>query len=184
MDSDQLLVNGCVAGDRTSQFRLYQKYAPKMMGICLRYAKNKLDAEEILQEGFLRTFKYIHQFIASGSLEGWIRKIIVNCSLSRFKQDINLPDTEFLEETKIQVIADVDIEENLKRKFLIHLIQQLPPSCRMVFNLFVFEGYKHREIAQILQISEGTSKSNLFDAKTILKKSLAVRELKFEGLEL
>lgn len=170
--SEKLLIEGCAAGDRASQFRLYQMFGPAMLGVCLRYSKNKEDAEEILQEAFLRVFKYLHQFQGIGSLEGWIRKIMIHSSLDRYKKKSRLPKTVNLYEGRNEMANEIDITGELHRKDLLELIQKLPNYCRMVFNLYVFEGYKHKEIAEMLQISEGTSKSNLFDAKKILKKSL------------
>lgn len=184
MVSDQLLVEGCKAGDRTSQFRLYDLYARKMMGICLRYSQSRTDAEDILQEGFLRIFKYMHDFKGHGSLEGWIRAVIVNCALSRYKNNARLPKTTAILEESLQIGSAENIEENINYKKMIELIQNLSPVYRMVFNLFVFEGYKHREIARILNISEGTSKSNLSSARMILRNQLVIRELTFDGLAL
>ena len=164
------LIQGCVDGDRHSQSRLYDLFAPTMFGVCLRYSANREEAEDILQEGFLKVLECIHQFRFAGSFEGWIRKIMVNCALQKYRKkhylhaitSIELPDTGYF--------GDEDIVGRLSTKELMQMIQSLSPAYRMVFNLYVFEGMKHKEIAKHLGISEGTSKSNLYDARMILQK--------------
>ncbi len=159
-------------GDRNCQSALYAAYAPQMMIVCLRYAKNRQEAEEILQDGFIRAFKFISHFRQEGSLEGWLRKIMVNCSLQKLRSQLNLrPVVSLDSETDSHRDTD-DIIEQLNGKELLKLIQSLSPVYRIVFNLYVFEGMKHREIAQLLNISEGTSKSNLSDARAILQKAV------------
>lgn len=175
-DSEQLLIKGCIAGERAFQTKLYDLYAPKMLGVCMRYARTKEEAEEVLQEGFLRVFTYIRKFEGSGSFEGWMRKIMVNCGLARYRNKIHLsPVVEwntFLHETDI----NPGIESEISTKELLMLVQTLPAAYRLVFNLHVFEGYKHREIAEALGISEGTSKSNLSDARAFLQKALTAKK--------
>ncbi len=175
-DDQQLIIRGCCAGERSSQAKLYTLYARKMLGVCLWYSRNREEAEEILQDGFLRVFRYIHKFTGEGSFEGWIRKIMVNAALFKYRSKSKLwpvveydPEVHDLEETN-PVMALVNAKE------LVELVQTLTPVYRMVFNLHVLEGMKHREIAGILGISEGTSKSNLADARIILQKALAVKK--------
>jgi RNA polymerase sigma factor (sigma-70 family) len=170
-DADQLLINGCIAGDRSFQTKLYDLFAPKMLGVCLRYAKNREEAEEILHEGFLRVFTYINKFKGSGSFEGWVRKIMVNCALLRYRNKSYLQPVNRLDSSGYDTADTTDIESNFDAKELLSLVQSLPPAYRVVFNLYVFEGYKHREIAEALGISEGTSKSNLSDARAFLQKA-------------
>jgi RNA polymerase sigma-70 factor (ECF subfamily) len=171
-DGQQLIIKGCIAGDRTSQQKLYDLYARKMMSVCLWYARNREEAEEILQDGFMRVFTYLHKFTGEGSFEGWIRKIMVNAALFKYRNKSHLRAVvEYNAETHDgtqtpSVIAMMDAKE------LVKLVQTLTPGYRMVFNLYVLEGMKHREIAEILGISEGTSKSNLADARVILQKAL------------
>lgn len=171
-DNEHLLIKGCIRGERSSQSQLYNLYAAKMLAVCMRYAKNREEAEEIIQEGFMRVFTYIKQFKGTGSLEGWIRKIMVNCALVRYKKKVHLvPVVEF--DSGHCITEDgTDIISILNAKELLKLIQALTPAYRVVFNLYVFEGMKHREIAEVLGISEGTSKSNLSDARTALQKTL------------
>ena len=170
----QTLLKSCMAGDRTSQAALYTMYAPKMLGTCLWYAKNKEEAEEILQDGFIRVFRFIHQFSGKGSFEGWIRKIMVNAALQKHRKNNPLMIVSPLERSIIEIPEFPDILEKLASKDLLKMVQNLPPSYRIVFTLHVLEGMKHREIAQLLGISEGTSKSNLFDARNLLKKALTI----------
>jgi RNA polymerase sigma-70 factor (ECF subfamily) len=167
------LIKGCVAGDRSCQKEMYELYSPQMMTLCLRYSKNREEAEEVLQDGFLQLYKYIKQYKKAGSFEGWLRKIMINCALQRYRDKINLYSIIPLSEAYPYLTTDDDLIDKLSEKELVHLIQALPPAYRMVFNLYVFEGFKHREIAQLLHISEGTSKSNLSDARAILKKSIS-----------
>jgi RNA polymerase sigma-70 factor (ECF subfamily) len=152
-----------------------------MFVVCLRYAANREEAEDIMQEGFIKVFKNLHQFKFKGSFEGWIRKIIVNTALEKFRSgqklylistDQNLPPDIFFIE---------DAFQKLYVKELIKAIQLLPPMCRIVFNLYVFEGMKHMEIAQLLNISDGTSKSHLHDARTILQKQINKNSIKINS---
>jgi RNA polymerase sigma factor (sigma-70 family) len=172
----QRLINGCIARDRTSQKELYSLYSGTLFSLCLRYAKNREEAEEILQDGFIQVFLHIHQFKHQGSFEGWMRRIFINCSLQLFREnERNIKVLPLMEE--YQLPADTTFSNRIFEKELIGIIQSLPPVYRMVFNLYVMEGFKHREIAVLLNISEGTSKSNLFDARNILKKHI-IREFK------
>jgi RNA polymerase sigma factor (sigma-70 family) len=166
------LIKRCIAGERSAQSQLYNMYAPKMMGVCLRYGRNREEAEEILQEGFMRVFTYIKQFKGTGSLEGWIRKIMVNCALQRYKNFMHQKPVIELHAQHYNSKDDGDIMGGLHTKDLLKLVQLLTPAYRLVFNLYVFEGMKHNEIAATLGISEGTSKSNLSDARAMLKKTL------------
>jgi RNA polymerase sigma-70 factor (ECF subfamily) len=151
---------------------LYELYAPKMFGVCLRYAKNREEAEDIMQEGFLQVFKSLQNFKFSGSFEGWIRKIMVYSAIAKYRGKSKLHSVLTIENENIIAYENEDILSRLGKKELLQMVQDLPPAYRMVFNLYVFEGLKHREIAQQLDISEGTSKSNLHDAKLILQRAV------------
>ena len=161
-----------MSGDARAQTELYRLFAPKMFGVCLRYSKDSTEAEDNLQEGFIKVFTYIKNFRHEGSLEGWVRKIMVNVSLEKCRkqnvmypvEDISLYDSKSYSN---------DIIEKMSADELIKLIQELPPRYRMVFNLFVMEGMNHKEISKEMKISEGTSKSNLARARDILKKKVA-----------
>ncbi len=176
MQELHLLINNCIKGDRQSQASLYKHYAPTMMVVCMRYSKNKEEAEEALQEGFMKVFTHLQQFKFEGSFEGWIRRIMVNCSLRRLKSKHHLHAVVNIDNSSNLFEANETIHASLGAKELLLLVQQLPPAYKMVFNLYVFEGLKHREIAELLDISEGTSKSNLSDARVILQKAVLQHE--------
>lgn len=166
------LIKNCIEGDRQAQSTLYAMFAPKMFVVSLRYSKSREEAEEVLQEGFLKVFQFLHQFRDEGSLEGWIRKIVVNCALQRLRSKSRLTPVVDIDPHKEQFVLQENIESRISSKELLQLVMSLPPAYKLVFNLYVFDGYKHREIAEILGISEGTSKSNLSDARTFLQKQL------------
>ena len=175
-DTEQLLIKGCISGGRAFQTKLYNLFAPKMLGVCMRYSPTREEAEEVLQEGFLRVFAYIHTFKGNGSFEGWIRKIMVNCALSRYRNKSHLQLIMRQVSSGFDAAGEINIASNLDAKELLSLVQTLPAGYRIVFNLYVFEGYKHREIAEALGISEGTSKSNLSDARAFLQKALMAKK--------
>ncbi len=176
----QQLISGCVRGSRPHQAQLYNKYCCKMMGVCLWYAKNKEEAEEILQDGFMRVFFYIHTYAGEGSFEGWIRKIMINAALLRYRNKNSNLWVRLEYKAELHDTAEAaSFFSSYDEKELLKLVQLLPPAYRMVFNLFVLEGFKHKEIALMLGISEGTSKSNLADARSILQKK--IYELKKTG---
>ncbi|MEO5782069.1 MAG: sigma-70 family RNA polymerase sigma factor [Ginsengibacter sp.] len=166
------LIQACINGDRYSQSHLYGLFAPKMFAVCLRYSKNREEAEEILQEGFVQVFQSLKNFKYAGSFEGWIRKIMVHCSIKNFRSKTKLHPVVSIESVNVEQLGNDDIISRLGKKELLKMVQALPPAYRMVFNLYVFEGMKHREIAEHLGIAEGTSKSNFFDAKIILQKAV------------
>ena len=150
------------------QHELYKRFAPKMYGVCLRYASNSEEAEDILQEGFIKVFNKIGSFRKEGSFEGWIRRIFVNTAIEQFRKKVYLqPITEMDEDTLEGKYLSV--LDRLSEKDIIQLVQQLSPGYRTVFNMYVVEGYTHKQIAEMLGISEGTSKSQLSRAKTILQ---------------
>ena len=171
VEQTTLLIEGCLRGDRQSQSRLYAMLMQKMFVVCLRYSKNREEAEEILQEGFIKVFEFIHQYKFAGSFEGWVRKIMVNCALQKYRSK-KLHAVVDIDTATLENISNENIISQIGTKELLKMVQLLPPSYRMVFNLYVFEGMKHREIAQHLSISEGTSKSNLSDARNILQRAV------------
>lgn len=179
------IIAGCIAGNRNCQSDLYVLFSPKMMVVCLRYSKNLEEAEEILQDGFIRVFKFISQFKNEGSFEGWIRKIMVNCALQKLRSQVNLRPVIALNAALHDDRYDNNIVEKMSGKEMLNLVQTLSPAYRMVFNLYHFEGYKHREIAELLGIEEGTSKSNLAQAKKNLqnavKKNLTIEKKILNG---
>lgn len=175
MDVIELLIQNCIRGRRDSQNELYRMYAPGMFVVCQRYAHSREDAEDILQEGFIKAFLNLSQYRFNGSFEGWLRKIMINTALQRYRSQTHLhvihDDTDHTNDH----FADEDITMHIEMKELLALVQQLPTACRVVFNLYVFEGFKHKEIALKMGITEGTSKSNLFDARQQLQKAVVRR---------
>jgi RNA polymerase sigma factor (sigma-70 family) len=166
------LIDDCIHGKRASQSQLYSLYAPKMFTVCLRYGRNREEAEETLQEGFVKVFENLSQFRFAGSFEGWIRRIMVNCALQKYRRQSHLHAIVPIESTPMESIGQEEVLSQISTKELLQMVQALPAAYRLVFNLYVFEGMKHREIAELLGISEGTSKSNLFDARAILQKAV------------
>jgi RNA polymerase sigma-70 factor (ECF subfamily) len=159
---------GCLKNDRKQQELLYRALAPRMLAVCMRYAKDKDEAQDILQEGFIKMFNNVHKYRGDGSLEGWVRRIMVRCAISRYRK------------LKPMVLVEDFAEENypfshgynangLEAKDLLKMIQKLPDAYRSVFNMYAIEGYSHQEIGQTLGISELLSRTNLFRARAILK---------------
>jgi len=171
--SESDLIAGCIAGDRVMQEELYNRFAPKMYAVCLRYANNSDDAQDLLQEGFIKVYKNIQRFRAEGSFEGWIRRVFINSSIEHLrKKSAKLMTVTEKEEGTIED-SDISALDTMAEKDIIKLIQDLSPGYRTVFNLYVIEGFAHKEIAEQLGISEGTSKSQLARAKSILQKKVA-----------
>lgn len=169
--NDQELIKGCVKGERASQEALYSHYCRKMMVICQRYAKSTLEAEDILQEGFIKVFAAIKTFRGEAQLTTWITRIMINTALNHQRQKLYLLPMVDVANTNLHETEDVSLADfNLSE--LITMIQSLPDGARVVFNLFAIEGYNHKEIATMLDISEGTSKSQYSRAKALLKSKL------------
>lgn len=166
--SETDLVSGCIRGDRKMQRELYNRFAPKMFGVCLRYAGNAEEAEDILQEGFIKVFRKIASYRGEGSFEGWIRRIFVNTAIEYYRKKTYLQPITEHEENTVEG-KYLSVLDSLAEKDIIKLVQQLSPGYRTVFNMYVVEGYTHKQIAEMLGISEGTSKSQLSRAKQILQ---------------
>lgn len=170
--TDEELVKGCVDNKAIAQKSLYERFSRKMYGVCLRYTDDKDEAQDILQNGFIKVFENIETFKATGSLEGWIRRIMVNTALNHYRQDkasrlkVDLDSVDYMLEGTDGVEGQLDAKELLK------VIQTLPAGFRAVFNMFAIEGYSHKEIAEQLNISEGTSKSQYSRARAYLQKLL------------
>lgn len=162
------LIEGCKRGDRKIQYELYQRFSPKMYGVCLRYAGNAVEAEDILQEGFIKVYDKIGSYRGEGSFEGWIRRIFVNTAIEHFRKKIYLQPITETEENTIEG-KYLTVLDELAEKDIIQLVQQLSPGYRTVFNMYVIEGYTHKQIGDALGVSEGTSKSQLSRAKRILQ---------------
>jgi RNA polymerase sigma-70 factor (ECF subfamily) len=151
---------------------LYQRFAPKMYAVCLRYANNPDDARDLLQEGFIKVYRNLDKFRKEGSFEGWVRRVFVNTAIEHYRRKVNMNSISEREERTAEEGA-FNALDHLAEKDIIQLVQELSPGYRTVFNMYVIEGYSHKEIGEMLGISEGTSKSQLARAKGILQKRVA-----------
>jgi len=180
VEQDRLreIIEGCKREEKSAQKQLFNSFYSKMLGICLRYTKDKDRAQEVVQEGFIKIFDKLDEFDFKGSFEGWMRRIMVNASIDAIrkkKRTAFSTDEEFLFENNSLYEEDDPLEEmliKLKAEEALKAVQNLSPAYQTVFNLYVIENYSHAEIAEILDISEGTSKSNLAKAKQNLRKML------------
>lgn len=179
MEHDQLkeIIQRCAKQDRAAQKELFELFYGKMMGVCMRYTKDRDRAQEVVQEGFIKVFDKLGEFDFEGSFEGWVRRIMVNASIDAIRKRNRQPfstDEEFIF-NEASSYQEHDFDEDLtklKASYAMEAIQELSPAYRTVFNLYVIENYSHKEIAQILGVSEGTSKSNLAKAKQNLREIL------------
>ena len=162
------LIKACIRKERWAQKKLYENHYSKMMGVCLRYSNNKDDALDILHEGFIKVFKNISKYKPGTSLNSWIRRIMVNTSIDFYRKSIRRR-TEDLDQAYHISSANADAISQVTEKEILAAVQQLSPAYRAVFNLYVIEGYSHKEIAGILNITESTSRSNLVKARVKLK---------------
>jgi len=169
---DSALVKKCLKGDARAQRALFDKFAPKMLGLCMRYAKNTEQAEDVLQDGFVKVFTKLSNYSGNGSLEGWIRKIIVNTALDEIRRNVKFKDNVNVDDVDYKLKLDSYIVEGLAADDLMKIVNDLPDGYRVVFNMFAIEGYSHKEIAMQLNISENTSKSQYSRARSYLKVKL------------
>ncbi len=181
----EALIEGCIKGDRNSQHVLYKLYYGKMLGVCMRYAKDHEEARDILQEGFIKVYSNISDFGKSGSFEGWVRKIMVNTAIDTYrknKQSIFQVDSDYVD-ANAEVIEDENESEEyngINPAQIMEAVQKLSPAYRAIFNMYVVDEFTHKEIAAQLGISEGTSKSNYSKAKANLKRMLEDKIKKFQ----
>jgi len=169
------IIKGCLEGSRRDQELLYRRHAPKLFGVCLQYSDNDEEARDILQEGFIKIFQNLQNYKHEGSFEGWMRRIVVNTALEKYRARHNLyrvDDIETINEPEAE--PGNDDYAGVQADDLLYIIRNLPPKYRMVFNLYAIEGYSHKEISEMLSISEGTSKSNLSRARGILQKKVSI----------
>jgi RNA polymerase sigma-70 factor (ECF subfamily) len=167
------IIKGCLAGNRRDQELLYRRHAAKLYAVCLQYSGNDDEARDILQEGYIKIFENLITYKNEGSFEGWMRRIIVNTALEKYRSKHNLyrvDDIDLIQEP--DAAPETEDYAGLEAVDLLDIIRELPPKYRMVFNLFAIEGYSHKEISRMIKISEGTSKSNLSRARIILQKKV------------
>jgi RNA polymerase sigma-70 factor (ECF subfamily) len=167
MDYNELVKN-CLKGNVRAQKALYDHFAPLMFGICYRYTKSSADAEEVLQEGFVKVFHNLHRFRNDGELPAWMHRIMVNTALNYLKQNKRYSSDLSYEEINLHPVSAENPDIHLQAKELADLIRQLPTGCQTIFNLHAVEGYSHVEIGEILGIHEGTSRSQYARARSIM----------------
>jgi RNA polymerase sigma-70 factor (ECF subfamily) len=180
MNSDDQIIVGCLEGKRKAFSLLFENYAPVMLGVCMRYCKNRIDAEDVMQDGFIKVFGQISKFRREGSFEGWIKRIMINAAIDNYQTNLKHAFHEEAGEiVRASAIVDYpdeddDLPEELKipHEKLMEMIQELPDGYRMVFNLFAIENYNHKDIASLLGISESTSKTQLLKARKALRKKI------------
>jgi RNA polymerase sigma-70 factor (ECF subfamily) len=173
--SENELLVACKRGERLAQRELYERYSRKMFAVCLRYVRQRMEAEDVLADSFMKVFTHIQNFKEEGSLEGWIRRIVVNECLGLLRKQ-RLMYVESNADDYTEVSSPTDHSTQMHADELMNMIQDLPTGYRTIFNLYAIEGYSHKEIADMLNINENTSKSQLSRARTLLQK-------KIEGLD-
>ena len=173
------LIEACIRKERWAQRVLYEEHYGKMMGVCLRYANNSDDALDILHEGFIKVFKHIAKYQPGTSLTAWIRRIMVNTAIDYYRKNIRRR-TEDLEQAYDVEAPQADAISQCTEKEILAAVQELSPAYRTVFNLYVIEGYSHKEIAELLDITESTSRSNLVKARLKLQAALTARFSAYE----
>jgi RNA polymerase sigma-70 factor (ECF subfamily) len=173
--SDSDLVKGCLKGEQKCQSLFYQKFARKMYGVCVRYCTDPENVEDVLQDGFIKVFGKLKSYRFEGSLEGWVRRIIVNNAIDSIKITPVMVKYEDVDESEFE-IENENVIDDMAAEEVLNLINELPLGCRLVFNMYVIEGYNHNEISEILEISVGTSKSQLSRARKLLQEKLLILE--------
>lgn len=175
--TEEVLLQGCLKNDATAQQELYHRYSPKMLSVCYRYAKNREDAEDMLQEGFIKVFSQIIKFEYRGSLEGWILRIIVHTCINHLKKNKKFNEHVDLAYAGNIVIREDYIPSMIQAKQIVETIRTLPIGYRTVLNLYAIEGYSHKEIGQLLDIEESTSRSQYTRAKNMLEEILVNKRI-------
>lgn len=171
--TEEQLIRACIREDASCQKEVFNRFSGRMLGVCNRYARNSADAEDILQDAFIKVFNKLHQFKFQGSFEGWVRKIVINTALKKYSVSRYTKEVVGYEiKDKDESAMDPSAYSHLTQKELMSLINNLPDGYRMIFNLYVIEGYQHDEIAEMLNIQPGTSRSQLVKARALLQKQI------------
>ena len=179
---DKSIISKCINGDRKAQETLYNFYSSQMKGVCMRYARSSFEAEDLFQDAFIKIFKNLQNYKGEGSFDGWVRRIVINTSIDYYKKRMTQGDTVNYDDvnendidSKIELVNEIDLE------VLIKLLNELPNGYRMVLNLYAIEGYSHKEIAEMLEVSESTSKSQLIKARKYFKSLLQKNRINENG---
>ena len=176
------LIKKCIDKDAQAQGQLYKQYASTLFSLCLKYSKNYAEAEDNLHDAFITIFNKIGQYNNKGSFEGWLKRITINTALQRYRQDVGVYD--IINEGTIEDVTVVIDNEDISIDYLLKVIQELPDRYRLVFNLYVLDGYSHVEISELINISTGTSKSNLSRARIILRDKIEAHKAKSKSQQL
>lgn len=171
------LLEGCKAGNRKMQELLYKQTSSKMLAVCMRYAKDRMEAEDVLQIGYIKVFQKVKEYRGDGSFEGWIRRIMVNAAIESYRKNLRSMSVVPIEDAYDQPSTGFDFSR-LGMQDLMSVVQKLADGYRLVFNMYAIEGYSHKEISETLGISEGASKSQLSRARAILRAEI----MKMEGI--
>ncbi len=174
--TDQELIDGCLDKKSDCEKLLYERLSPVLYGVCLRYARNQMEAEDIMQDGFIKIYAKLHTFKHEGSFEGWCRRIMVNTAIKYFKKGSNKNEFSNLEDVKEERFESKAIGKISERE-LLDLIDELPHGYKTVFNLHAIEGYRHTEIAEMLGVTESTSRTQFYKARKVLKSALQKMQL-------
>lgn len=175
--TEELMLAGCLQNNAASQEALYSRFSPRMLGVCYRFAKNREDAEDMLQEGFIKVFSQIHQYRNEGALEGWIRRIIVHTCINVLKKNKKFSDCVDIAYASGVSIREESIPAIIQAKQVVECIRLLPIGYRTVLNLYAIEGYSHKEIGLMLDIEESTSRSQYTRAKAMLEDVLVRKRI-------
>ncbi|MGG9971231.1 RNA polymerase sigma factor [Ferruginibacter sp. SUN002] len=175
--TEELMLAGCINNNASSQEALYTRFSPRMLGVCYRFAKNREDAEDMLQEGFIKIFSQIHQYRNEGALEGWIRRIIVHTCINVLKKNKKFSDCVDISHASNIHVREESVSSIIHAKQVIECIRLLPIGYRTVLNLYAIEGYSHKEIGHLLDIEESTSRSQYTRAKVMLEDILVKRKI-------
>jgi RNA polymerase sigma-70 factor (ECF subfamily) len=175
---ESLLIAACLRDERWAQKELYESYYSKLLAVCVRYSNNYEDARDILNEGFVKVFRYLERYQVGTSLESWMKRIMINTSIDFYRKEIR-HRSEDIDTAQYKVVDDKDVISNFTAQEILKSIQKLPPAYRAVFNLYAIEGYSHKEVAESLGITESTSRYNLVKARTKLKALLEELGIKY-----
>lgn len=175
--TEEAILQGCLRNQPAAQQELYNRFSPKMLAVCYRFARNREDAEDMLQEGFIRVFTQIHQFQGKGSFEGWIRRIVVHTCINHLKKYKKFNDSVDITQANNLMVREESVPSVIQAKQITECIRSLPLGYRTVLNLFAIEGFSHREIAHMLDIEESTSRSQYTRAKAMLEQILIQKKI-------
>ncbi len=174
LEKEEQLIQACLQKDRNAQRKLYQAYAGRMLVVCSRYTQNTAEAEDVLQEAFIKIFQNLDKFRGESSLGAWIKRIVINVAINHIRAQQHFQGMSDVQEYENQFTDGLTSIEGIHFQDLLEMIRKLPKGCQSVFNLYAIEGYQHKEIAEMLKITEGTSKSQYARARAILQSQLSV----------